>query len=172
MTVPGDQARTDQERSGRTVELLDISRPLVRARSHGFCEGCGSHAPLDVHHRQARGAGGVHGLAVKVANDLRNLLALCRVCHDMTESADEWEECLALGWRIPHVAGLDPREVPALLWTAQGHAWWQLTEDAGYQWIDWGRHQRLSSGALRSRPWRQPLYTPTPIELVSETWAD
>lgn len=146
---------------------LDQARPLVRARSHGYCEGCGLSAPLDVHHRQARGAGGVHGLAATVANDVRNLLALCRVCHDMTEAADEWEECIALGWRIPHITGLDPREVPALLFTAQGHAWWQLTSDSGYQWIDWARSQRLSSEAFRDRTWRHPHYSPSPTEAIS-----
>ncbi len=152
------------------MDLLDASRRLVRLRSHGRCEGCGVHAPLDVHHRQARGAGGVHRAAAEVANDVRNLLALCRACHDRTETADEWEECQALGWRVSHQYDVDVREVPALLYTAQGHAWWQLTEDACYRWIDWARTQRLSSEALLARAWRSPRYTPSPTEAISGIW--
>lgn len=89
----------------------------------------------------------------------------------MTEQAEEWEECIALGWRIPHIADLDPREVPALLWTVQGHAWWQLTETAGYRWIDWAKSQRLSSARLHDRVWRWEPFTPSPTELISATWA-
>jgi hypothetical protein len=154
------------------MDLLDISRPLVRARSHGHCEGCGLYTDrLDVHHRQARGAGGVHGLAADVANDVRNLLALCRVCHDMTEAADEWEECISLGWRIPHITDLDPRDVPGLLWTVNGHGWWQLTDDAGYQRIDWAGSQRLSSALLHGNAWRSVPYTPSLTERISGTWS-
>lgn len=153
------------------MDLLEASNRLVRLRCGGRCEGCGQHGPVDVHHRRARGSGGVHGKAVEVANSVRNLLALCRACHDRTEDADEWEECQALGWRISHQFDVDPREVPALIYTAQGQAWWQLTEDACFVWIDWAKSQRLSSEALRDRAWRCPRYTPSPTEAISGIWA-
>lgn len=136
---------------------LDDARVLVRARSHGRCEACfEGNARLDVHHRQARAAGGVHGAAAVVANSPGNLLALCRVCHDMTEQADEWQACIGLGLRIPHLAGVDPREVPALLRTVNGYGWWQLTEDAGYRWVDRPAQLRLTLDDIQSGRWSAP----------------
>lgn len=141
---------------------LELARPLVRRRAWASCEGCGLvTAALDVHHRQARGAGGVHGLAADVANDPRNLLALCRECHDMTECADTWTACLALGWRVAHAYPHDPRDVPALLSTPQGRAWWLLTEDGGYVWVDWPREYRMSDRDLFERTWMDRLAVPS-----------
>jgi hypothetical protein len=126
------------------VELLEVSRALVRARSWGKCEGCGKFGlHLDPHHRQARGAGGVHGEAAAVANEVRNLLALCRTCHDETEHAETWELTEAIGWRIPKYV-TDPCKVPALIHTVNGYGWHTLTEDAGYRWIDSSPDQRIS----------------------------
>jgi hypothetical protein len=116
---------------------LEVARRLVVARSYGKCEGCGRFGfQLDVHHRQARGMGGVSGQDAEDANDVRNLLALCRSCHDETENAATWRRCELLGWRLP--AWVDNvHEVPARIHTVNGYAWWRLTNDAGYQWIDW-----------------------------------
>lgn len=123
---------------------LEASKRLVRARSWGMCEGCGKFdRPLDVHHRQARQAGGVHGEAAEVANGVQNLLALCRWCHDETEHHETWDLTVALGWRIPKYV-TDPLVVPALIYTVNGYAWWRLTPDAGYTWIDWEVSRRLS----------------------------
>lgn len=116
---------------------LDALRRLALARSYGMCEGCGRFGlALQVHHRQARGAGGVHGEAEERANDIRNVLALCAVaCHPETEHADTWRRCEDLGWRVPK--SRDPFTTPARIYTVNGHAWWILTQDAGYLWVDW-----------------------------------
>lgn len=125
------------------MDLLERSRATVLLRCYGFCEGCGlSSVQLDVHHRQARGAGGVSGTAAEVANSVQNLLALCRSCHDETEHAETWILTEQLGWRIPHWVP-DPREVPALIYTVNGRAWWQLNED-GFRWLDWPATHRLT----------------------------
>lgn len=114
---------------------LEKARRLALARSHGICEGCGGRGSgLDPHHRDARGAGGVFGAAYEIANDVRNILALCRVCHDKTEHAGTWRECIGLGWRI--VRGQDAHTTPALIHTVNGRDWWLLTDDGGYQWAD------------------------------------
>jgi hypothetical protein len=119
------------------TDQLRQSAALARERSWGRCEGCGLpiHGRLDPHHRQARQAGGVHRAAAVIANDVRNLLALCRPCHDGTEDAERWQECIGLGWRIPK-AHRDPLNVPALIHTVNGYGWWLLTEDGGYRWVD------------------------------------
>ena len=127
---------------------LATSKALARARSYGLCEGCGlpARSRLDPHHRQARGSGGVHRQAAEVANDVRNLLALCRVCHDKTEAGDTWAETEGLGWRIPKWVP-DPFAVPAYIFTVNGRAWWLLTEDGGYKWVDLPVHWRVTHGS-------------------------
>lgn len=79
-----------------------------------------------------RGSGGVHGAAEEVSNDVRNLLMLCRVCHDSTLA--DAAGCMKIGWVIERREGVDPREVPAKLRTVNGPGWWFLTEDGGYRW--------------------------------------
>lgn len=122
-----------------------MASALARARAWDHCEGCGMtiSGRLDPHHRKARRSGGVHGLAARVANDVRNLLALCRVCHDRTEHADTWAETEALGWRMP--SWRDPFGTPALLYTVNGHGWWLLTEEGGYRWAGRERDWRIDS---------------------------
>jgi hypothetical protein len=115
-----------------------------------MCEGCGRFGlRLDVHHRQARQMGGVSGEAEHVSADTGNLLALCRICHDETEHAETWDLTQAIGWKIPRWVP-DPLVVPALIYTVNGYAWWQLTTDAGFQWIDFRPDQRISYGASGS----------------------
>lgn len=116
---------------------FEQAKPLVRSRCWGMCEGCGKFGlHLDVHHRQPRQAGGVHGEASEIANDVRNLLALCTACHDETEHGQTWELTEALGWRLPKWVA-DPLVVPALIHTVNGYGWHQLTKSNGYQWVDW-----------------------------------
>jgi hypothetical protein len=123
---------------------LEVSKRQVRARSWGMCEGCGKFGlHLDVHHRQARGSGGVHGEAAEIANSVQNLLALCRWCHDETEHHETWDLTVAVGWRIPKYVD-DPLVVPALIHTVNGYAWWRLTPEAGFIWTDWEVSRRLS----------------------------
>lgn len=125
---------------------LDKARRLVAARSHGACEGCGVRGQgMDPHHRKARGAGGVHGLAAAVANDVRNLLALCRRCHDTTEDGSTWRETQARGWRLTQWQ--EVHTTPALLHTVNGHGWWLLTDDGGYLWVDMDPAERISVAA-------------------------
>lgn len=121
----------------------EVARDLVIARAHHLCEGCGRFADLDVHHRLARGSGGVYGVAAHAANDVRNLLALCRnPCHERTETAETWRECEALGWRFRH-GQVDPCVVPALIHTVNGYGWYFLTEDGGYRWADLPAEYRI-----------------------------
>lgn len=113
---------------------FEIAKALAQARSYGLCEGCRAFTALDPHHRMTRGSGGVHRAASDVSNDPRNLLMLCRVCHDRTLA--DAQACILIGWVIERRAGVDPREVPAKIHTVQGHGWWFLTEQGGYRWAD------------------------------------
>ena len=113
---------------------FEIAKALAQARAHGLCEGCRVSAPLDPHHRMTRGSGGVHGDAGHVSNDPRNLLMLCRVCHDLTLTYAQ--ECIRDGWVVERRAGVDAREIPAKINTVNGYGWWYLTEDGGYRWDD------------------------------------
>lgn len=83
---------------------------------------------MDVHHRQPRGMGGVHGVAATVSNSPPNLLAVCRPCHDRCD--DQPVIARLSGWLVPHPT--DPATVPALLHTVNGFGWWLLREDGGY----------------------------------------
>jgi hypothetical protein len=127
------------------TDLLEKAAALARARSWGHCEACGLaiHGRLDPHHRKARGAGGVHRDAAPIAHDVRNLLALCRPCHDQTEHGATWTETEALGWRVP--SWRYAVNTPALLYTVNGHGWWYLTTDGGYQWAGQAPDWRIPS---------------------------
>lgn len=113
---------------------FEIAKALAQARSWGACEGCRAFTALDPHHRMTRGSGGVHGAASDVSNDVRNLLMLCRACHDLTLS--DAGACAGVGWVIERRQRLDPREIPALIYTVNGFGWWHLTEEGGYRWAD------------------------------------
>lgn len=117
------------------MTALEVARDLARARCFGMCEGCrgfGSH--LDAHHRRTRGSGGVHGVAATRANDVRNLLMLCRPCHDRTLDHHTMAECIGKGWVIERRSGMDPFDTPALIYTVNGYGWWYLVEDGSYLW--------------------------------------
>lgn len=113
---------------------FEQAKALAQARSFSICEGCGLPGHLDPHHRQTRGSGGVHGAAEKVSNDVRNILMLCRPCHDRTLS--DAPACIELGWVVERRSGVDPHGVPARIHTVNGRGWWYLTEDGGYLWAD------------------------------------
>ncbi len=112
---------------------FERAKELLWARSYGRCEACGgSSTGRDPHHRQARGMGGVHGAAKLHSNDVRNLLALCRVCHDSVDAAPELAR--AVGWLVTHPT--DPHAIPAKIRTVNGPGWWYLLEDGCFQWCD------------------------------------
>lgn len=115
---------------------LELAQQLVRARVLGhLCEGCGQYKDLQVHHRLARGSGGVSRAGADLVNDPTNMLALCgQPCHAATEHADTWQACIAKGWRVKR--GTDPRDVPALIHTVNGYGWYQLDSNGGYHWQD------------------------------------
>ncbi|GEM_PF-2334581 len=115
---------------------FEVAKALASARSYEMCEGCGMFGGLDAHHRMTRGSGGVHGAASDVSNDVRNILMLCRPCHDMTLTEVGEANLIGLGWVIERRAGVDPREVPAYIYTVNGKGWWYLTENGGYRWAD------------------------------------
>lgn len=104
-------------------------RTLVLVRAHQLCEGCGRYTADDVHHRQPRGMGGVHGGAALHANSPANLLALCRPCHDRTE--DEPDAMRRLGWLVQHP--YDAWSTPCRIKPIYGEAWWFLLPDLSYQ---------------------------------------
>jgi 5-methylcytosine-specific restriction protein A len=147
-----------------------VVRGLAYARSHGRCEGCGKYGlRLDVHHRQARGMGGVHSVSAEIANDIRNVLALCRTCHDETEHGETWRLTEEIGWRVPKYVA-DPRLVPALLHTVNGYAWWMLTEEAGYRWIDPENPPKVPEVEWwRRKP--DPLLSPQLVGSPANAWA-
>jgi len=76
--------------------------------------------------------GGVHGAAKTASNDARNLLALCRVCHDSVDA--EPGLARSVGWLVPHP--IDPYEIPAKIRTVNGPGWWYLLADGGFRWCD------------------------------------
>lgn len=113
---------------------FEIAKGIAIARAHHLCEGCRTFADLDPHHRMTRGSGGVHRAGSDVSNDPRNLLMLCRSCHDRTLT--DAGACIAIGWVIERRSGVDPREEPAKIHTVNGYGWWYLTEEGGYRWAD------------------------------------
>lgn len=115
---------------------FEQAKALAQARSNGICEGCGLSGKLDPHHRMTRGSGGVHGVAATVSNDVRNLLMLCRICHDRTLS--HADDCIRIGWVVERRAGKPAANIPAKIYTVNGKGWWWLTRDAGYLWFDEG----------------------------------
>lgn len=114
------------------TEPLQRFRHLVLARGYGHCECCGTSTPTDPHHRQPRGAGGVHGTAYIAAHRVSNGLAVCRTCHNWIDQnatlARQW------GWLVAHPH--DPATVPALIYTVNGYGWWLLDNDGGYHFQD------------------------------------
>lgn len=113
---------------------FETAKALAHARSFGLCEGCRAFTALDPHHRMTRGSGGVHGAAAGASNNVRNILMLCRVCHDRTLT--DAAACMAVGWVVERRAGVDPREIPVKIHTVNGYGWWYLTEEGGYAWAD------------------------------------
>lgn len=76
--------------------------------------------------------GGVSGVAATLSNDIRNMLAVCRRCHNDIDNTPI--EAQSRGWLVPHP--IDPYEIPVQAFTVNGYGWWLLTDDAGYQWVD------------------------------------
>lgn len=103
-------------------------RQLVLARSWGRCECCGTAWSSDAHHRQPRGAGGVHGVEYVNANQVSNGLAVCRSCHDRIDA--DAPTARTNGWLVAHPT--PPATVPALIYTPQGYGWWLLDNEACY----------------------------------------
>lgn len=64
-------------------------RAELETRSDGWCEagldGCWGRA-TDPHHRVVRGIGGVHGEAKERADELADLVLLCRRCHQQVHA--------------------------------------------------------------------------------------
>lgn len=52
------------------------------------CEVCGAQS-VDIHHIEARSMGGS-----KLKDNIENLMALCRKCHDSKGDRKEWKEWL------------------------------------------------------------------------------
>lgn len=107
-------------------------RRLVVARAGGRCECCGKPAKVDAHHRQPRGMGGVHGETRTIAHRASNGIGACRSCHVWIDL--HAPEARAFGWLVVHP--YDPAAIPALLYTAQGHGWWNLRDDGDFEWLD------------------------------------
>jgi hypothetical protein len=88
--------------------------------------------------------GGTFREAQAIVNSPANMLALDPACHQLTEDAATWRDCLAKGWRVSHW-GVDlPAAVPALIHTVQGYGWWWLLESGGYRWANQADEYRLA----------------------------
>ena len=113
-------------RLAASQRALADAKAVVRARSGGWCEVCGSAIATQVHHRTARQAGG--SSRNPVIHDPANLLHLCGWCHRLAEEhEDRWD----FGWKVHR--GQDPGVVPALLVLAGPTAEpeWALLDSAG-----------------------------------------
>lgn len=115
-------------------QLEHTFRTIVTARAHGHCNICGRLATLDAHHRQPRAMGGVHGAHATTAHNPSNGLALCRPCHQHID--DDPHTAHTNGWLVPHP--YNPTVIPAFIYTPQGHGWWLLREDGGYDYYTTG----------------------------------
>lgn len=108
------------EATWEQVASLVLARPWT-----GRCERCDLAQPTDPHHRVLRAQGGLDVPS--------NLAALCHFCHVWCHAhpADAAEG----GWIIP--APHDWRAVPIRLRSAAGDITARLTDDYGYDIIDW-----------------------------------
>lgn len=105
-------------------------RTLVLARCAGACERCGMAPAAEIHHRNARGMGGVHGPAAHAANSASNALALCSPCHRYVEAHPS--DAYMCGWKIRDSGPLD---TPVLLCTRYGTGWFQLSPAGDYLYV-------------------------------------
>lgn len=120
------------------VAVSDLIKTTLILRCWGRCEICTEGTGLDPHHRRSRGMGGVHGDAEEIiSHDLSNYLAICRPCHDRIDAEPEF--AISRGWLIPRALPIEPVQVPAWIWTAQGRAWWFVCPPPipdGFEWLD------------------------------------
>lgn len=120
------------------VAVPDLIKQVLILRCWSRCEVCGDSAGLDPHHRRSRGMGGVHGEAEEViSHELSNYLAICRLCHDRIDAEPTF--AISRGWLIPRAMPVEPVQVPAWIWTAQGRGWWFVcppTIPDGFEWLD------------------------------------
>lgn len=102
---------------------------VIRDRSLGRCEICGSGNPVQTHHRKPRRSGGTTGLRAAQVNSVPNGLRLCSPCHDGAEK--NRERSTHLGWLVPEHE--QPRHWQAYLTTPYGPGWFWLDELGGYE---------------------------------------
>lgn len=98
------------------------------------CEICGgaNGQAVNTHHRQPRGMGGTAGAAADAVNSPAALIRVCAFDHNRVESYREWSR--RHGYLVPRPT--DPATVPARLRTVNGAAWWLLTHEGMYSWVD------------------------------------
>jgi hypothetical protein len=107
--------RTGAERKGRQV---------VRLRSGGMCEICGTRQATDWQHRKNRSQGGDWLPS--------NGLDVCRTCHE--EIHLNPEAAYANGWSVRQA--MNPTDAPALLRTAYGQQYMWLHDDGTMDMAD------------------------------------
>lgn len=108
---------------------LAAAQEIVRGRSLGLCELCrrqGIHA----HHRQNRGAGGVHRAGAAAVNRPSVLVRLCLSCHDWIGHNPTEAGILGLLVQRPADAGAHPVWLSILY----GAGWWLLDDAGNYAW--------------------------------------
>lgn len=127
VSTPAKPAKTRERRSGADPDVLTWAavRTIALERDGWRCVGCGSHGPLDVHHRAFKGSGGS-----KLRDHLANALTLCGPgnafgCHGF---AHRWKNtrAAALGLSVP--LGSDPYTLPVLY---PDGGWWLLDDLGG-----------------------------------------
>lgn len=110
----------------------DTDLIIIKGRSGGRCEICGSGNPIHTHHRKPRRSGGTTGPRALQVNNPSNALRLCGPCHDTVES--DRDAAVQLGRLVPEYA--DPAETPVLLTPWCGHGWYLLGALGGYEFAD------------------------------------
>ena len=100
-------------------------KQTILDRSGGCCEICSLAAPVDAHHRLARGFGGSKDDRLGQPS---NGLALCRACHDMAES--DRKRAYDRGWMI-HKGWLDRNGFTAADVPVVYHGDWAVLSDDG-----------------------------------------
>lgn len=134
-----------------TSPVTPATRALVRDRSAGFCEVCGTRAGENIHHRAPRGMGGTKR-DIHTAEWLLNLCGSGTTgCHGYIES--HRDEAYEKGWLLRRHSS--PRTIPAWLY---GHVFAILTPEGGYDLMEGTRWLTGSATADTGGGQPEPLF--------------
>jgi hypothetical protein len=101
-----------------------LARHLVSVRSGGRCEICRIRPAVDWQHRKNRSQGGDWSAS--------NGLDVCRGCHTVIHLQPQ--TAYANGWSVRQA--IDPKAMPAWLWTSHGRCYVWLHDDGSLHPVD------------------------------------